>query len=242
MAKKTSSIRGMISISFILLMVGTLVTIGYIIFSSWKTSSENIIVKMENASGKDILEEIETLIDLPNSMNAINHNIIENDIVDMNNPEERDAFFASIIQSSNENIYSISYGMENGEYYGARRNGKGEVEIYRRSRETNGHSLYYSVTDDMTEGQFIEDYGKFDPRTRTWYKLTKEAGTPIYTPLYKHFIKDDLVLASTYPIYNKEDVFQGVLGTRITLSSLNGFCRKWWQTAWRQPSCGKGYR
>ena len=60
MAKKASSIRGMISISFILLMVGTLVTIGYIIFSSWKTSSENIIVKMENASGKDILEEIET--------------------------------------------------------------------------------------------------------------------------------------------------------------------------------------
>ena len=226
MAKKTSSIRGMISISFILLMVGTLVTIGYIIFSSWKTSSENTIVKMENASGKDILEEIETLIDLPNSMNAINHNIIENDIVDMNNPEERDAFFASIIQSSNENIYSISYGMENGEYYGARRNGEGEVEIYRRSTETNGHSLYYSVTDDMTEGQFIEDYGKFDPRTRTWYKLTKEAGTPIYTPLYKHFIKDDLVLASTYPIYNKEDVFQGVLGTRITLSSLNGFLQE----------------
>ena len=89
MAKKTSSIRGMISISFILLMVGTLVTIGYIIFSSWKTSSENTIVKMENASGKDILEEIETLIDLPNSMNAINHNIIENDIVDMNNPGTR---------------------------------------------------------------------------------------------------------------------------------------------------------
>ena len=159
-------------------------------------------------------------------MNAINHNIIENDIVDMNNPEERDAFFASIIQSSNENIYSISYGMENGEYYGARRNGEGEVEIYRRSTETNGHSFYYSVTDDMTEGQFIEDFGKFDPRTRTWYKLTKEAGTPIYSPLYKHFIKDDLVLASTYPIYNKEDVFQGVLGTRITLSSLNGFLQE----------------
>lgn len=226
MAKKSSSIRGMISISFILLMVSTLVSIGYIIFSNWKTSSENTIVKMENASGKDILEEIEALIDLPYSMNAINHNIIENGILDMDNPEERDAFFASVIQSSNENIYSISYGMENGEYYGARRNGEGNVEVYRRNTETNGRSLYYSVTDDMTEGQFVEDYGKFDPRTRTWYKLTKEAGKPIYSPLYKHFIKDDLVLASTYPIYNKEGVFLGVLGTRITLSSLNDFLQE----------------
>ena len=226
MAKKTSSIRGIISISFILLMVSTLLIIGYIIFSSWKASSEEIIVKMENASGKDILEEIEGLIDLPNSMNAINHNIIENEIVDMNNPDERDAFFANVIQSSNENIYSISYGMENGEYYGARRNGEGDVEIYRRSNETNGHSLYYSVTDDMTEGQFVEDHGEYDPRTRTWYTLTKAAAKPIYSPLYKHFVKDDLVLASTYPIYNREGIFQGVLGTRITLSNLNGFLKE----------------
>ena len=65
MDKKTSSIRGIISISFIVLMVSTLITIGYIIFSSWKTSSDSIILKMENATNKDILKEIEELIDLP---------------------------------------------------------------------------------------------------------------------------------------------------------------------------------
>ncbi len=97
-------------------------TIGYIIFSNWNASSESIIVKMENASSKDIRKEIEDLIHLPYDMNAINHNIIENGIVDLNNTDERDAFFASIIQSSNKKIYSISYGLENGDYYGARRN------------------------------------------------------------------------------------------------------------------------
>ncbi len=166
MDKKTSSIRGIISISFIVLMVSTLITIGYIIFSSWKTSSDSIILKIENATNKDILKEIEELIHLPYEMNAINHNIIENGIVDMNNKTERDAFFASIIKSSNENIYSISYGLENGDYYGARRNGNNDIEIYRSNAETNGHSFYYSVTEDMTEGKFVEDYGKFDPRTR----------------------------------------------------------------------------
>ena len=60
----------------------------------------------------------------------------------------------------------------------------------------------------------------------TWYSLTKEAGKPIFSPLYKHFVKDDLVLTSAYPIYNKEGNLQGVLGTRITLSSLNDYLKE----------------
>lgn len=216
----------MISISFIILMVSTLLTIGYIIFSNWKESSENIILKMENASSRDIQKKIEELIYLPYSMNAMNHNVIENGIVDMNNKAERDVFFTSIMESSNENIYSISYGLENGDYYGARRTENGNIQLYRSNAETNGHSLYYSITEDLTEGQFVEDFGEFDPRTRLWYQMTKEAGRPIFSPLYKHFIKDDLVLTSAYPIYNHDGQFQGVLGTRITLSSLNGYLKE----------------
>ena len=226
MDKKAISIRGIISISFIVLMVSTLITIGLIIFSSWKASSDSIMLKVENATTKDILKQIEELIHLPYDINATNRNIIENDIVDMNNPTERDAFFASVIESSNENIYSISYGLENGDYYGARRDHNNQIEIYRSNAETNGHSFYYSVTEDMAQGKLVEDYGKFDPRTRSWYSLTKKAGKPIFSPLYKHFIRDDLVLTSTYPIYNKEGNLQGVLGTRITLSSLNDFLKE----------------
>ncbi|MCQ6277117.1 response regulator [Bacillus sp. V3B] len=226
MEKKTSSIRGIISISFIVLMVSTLITIGYIIFSNWHTSSESIILKMENASNKDILKEIENFIHVPYNMSQINHTIIANGIVDLNNKNERDAFFASTIKSSNENIYSFSYGLENGDFYGARRNSNNDIELYRSNAETNGHSFYYSITEDMTEGRFVEDFGKFDPRTRPWYSLTKEAGKPTFAPLYKHFIKDDLVLNSAYPIYNKEGNLQGVLGTRITLSSLNEYLKE----------------
>ena len=107
-------------------------------------------------------------------MNANNHTIIKNGIVDMNNPTERDAFFAGLIKYSNEKIYSISYGLENGDYYGARRNRNNEIEIYRSNAKTNGHSFYYSVKEDMTEGQFVEDFGEFDPRKRDWYAHSKK--------------------------------------------------------------------
>ncbi|MFJ8234229.1 ATP-binding protein [Ureibacillus sp. NPDC094379] len=226
MGKRESSIRRIIIISFIVLMVSTLLITGYIVFSSWKTSVANIILKMEKATNKEILKEIDHLIYLPNNLNTSNHNLIENGIVDMDNPSERDTFLVNAIQNSNENLYSVSYGLENGDFYGARRNENNEIELYRSDEETHGHSFYYSVTEDMTEGDFVEEYGKFDPRTRSWYFLTKKAGHPLYTPLYKHFVRDDLALTHTYPIYNDDGTFQGVLGARITLSSLHDFLKE----------------
>lgn len=54
-------------------------------------------------------------------------------------------------------------------------------------------------------------------------KLQKKKKMPIFSPLYKHFVKDDLALSAAYPIYNKSGTLQGVLGTHIILSSLNQY-------------------
>ena len=45
------------------------------------------------------------------------------------------------------------------------------IEVMLKQTDT---LLYYSVTKDMAEGKLIGDYGKFDPRKRSWYSLTKE--------------------------------------------------------------------
>ena len=221
MIKKQSSIRVITIVSFIVLMTSTLITIGYIIFSNWKTSSDNTITKMENHLSKNISEKIEELVNIPLYTNEMNHNIIQNDILDMNDKKKRDAFFAGVIKSSNEEIYSFSYGLENGEYYGARKNANNQIEIYRRNKDTNGHTFYYSANKDLSEGKFVEDFGAFDPRTRDWYKAAKEKNKPVFSPLYKHFVKDDFALSAAYPIYNNEGKLQGVLGTHITLAGLN---------------------
>jgi signal transduction histidine kinase len=226
MKDKPSSIRVTTSILFISLMVITLITAGYILFSNWKHSSDTIIKKIENNVSSNISHEIEELIDISLSTNEINHNLIENGIVDMSNNEERDVFFAGVVKASKEEIYSFSYGMENGNYYGARRNKNNGLEIYRSIAETNGHSLYYSVNEDLKQGDFVEDFGAFDPRTRDWYKAAKEKQEPVFSQVYKHFAKDDLALSASSPVYNKQGILQGVIGTHITLSRLNKYLKE----------------
>ncbi|MBC9784110.1 response regulator [Heliobacterium chlorum] len=216
-----SSLRLLISASFIVLMIATIGVITFVVFSNWNSSMVSHITKMEAEANRAIYDKMETAVSLPLYINEMNDDLIRDGIVDLTNKQKRNAFFARVIQSNPEEIYSFSYGTEKGEYFGARRNKDNEIEIYRSDAETKGISRYYRLTEDFTEGGFIGDFGKFDPRTRDWYIIAKEKGKPVFSPIYKHFVKDDLALSAAYPIYNRDHILQGVLGTHITLSKLN---------------------
>ncbi|MDZ7836868.1 MAG: cache domain-containing protein [Actinomycetota bacterium] len=82
----------------------------------------------------------------------------------------------------------------------------------RNNAETGGNSWYYAVNEDMTAGQRVVEAGKFDPRTRDWYKAAKENQKPVFSPIYKHFVMDDLTVSAAYPIYNQQGQLTGVLG------------------------------
>ena len=216
------SIQQLIIITFMITFLFSAGVLMFLDFHSWKRSIDKTIEEVENNTKADILKEIDEIVQMPLYINETNYNLLQNNSIDLRKPEERDPFFAGIIKTSRDEIYSVSYGTEGGEFYGARRNADNKIEIYRSNSETKWHTLYYSVTEDLTEDRFINDYGAFDPRTREWYITTKEKGIPTYAPLYKHFIKEDLVLSAAYPIY-KEGAIQGVLGTHIILSGLNSY-------------------
>lgn len=225
MEKRRISLRATIIISFMLIAT-TFSIIGYLVFSNWKASADTIITKIENDSNEEILYKIERIFHAPLSRNEANHSFIENEIVDLNNKEKREMFFAGVIKLYDEEVYSFSYGTENGEYYGARRNEKNEIEIMENNADTNGRSRYYATTKDLTAGKFVEETEKFDCRTRDWYKIAKEKEKIVFSPIYKHFVMNDLAISIASPIYNKNGVLQGVLGTHITLSKINNYLKE----------------
>jgi two-component system, sensor histidine kinase and response regulator len=226
MDRESISMRMIIIISFIVLMILTISIICITLFSNWRISTNNVILEMENDAGRDIMDKIVTFVNIPLYVNEVNHRLIENKIVDIDDKFEREVFFVGVMKSNNEEVYSFSYGTENGEYYGARRNEKNEIEIMKNDATTGGNSWYYSVTKDLTAGKLTLEAGKFDPRTRDWYKIAKEKKRPVFSPIYKHFVMDDLTVSAAYPIYNENGVLQGVLGTHIILSKINSFLKE----------------
>lgn len=223
MKKVRNSLRNMIIYTFIVIAVCITIIIGYIAFTQSNKLLENNVTKMENNSTKEILNKVDEFVNIPIFINKSNCNVIKNDIVDIYNKKEREIYFSGVMIASSENIYSFSYGTEKGEYYGARRNTKGEIEIMRSDAGTNGHSWYYSIHDYLTEKEFVGDFGKFDSRTRDWYIAAKEKREPTFSNVYEHFVMKDLAITATYPIYDNEGTLKGVLGTHLTLSKINTY-------------------
>lgn len=222
MLRNRLTVRHIIIISFIMLIITSSI-IYFIVFSNWKLSVNNVIETLESDINRDIINKIEQFVSEPIYINEANHKLIQKGIVDIYDQKEREVFFAGVMLANNENVYSFSYGTNKGEYYGARRNKKNEVEIMRSDGETEGKSTYYSLIKDMTSGEVTERLGKFDPRTRDWYKIAEEQGKPIFSPIYEHFVMHDLAITASYPIYNDQGVLQGVLGTHFTLANISNY-------------------
>ncbi|MBP7175574.1 MAG: diguanylate cyclase [Thermoclostridium sp.] len=219
--KKSYSMKTTILVVFLTLIVITVVLVSFLIFSNWLSSSGEITRMIAEQTNSVALTQIEDLINHAFHNNDINQKWIKNRIVHLDQEDERDKFFASVLLSNGPEIYSFNYGTENGELYGARRNEKDEIEIIRNNAQTGGHIRFYSIQPDLSAGELALETDTIDPRTRQWYKVAKEKGEPVFSPVYWHYILPEMVISAAWPVYDDNGSLMGVLGTHIALSDIN---------------------
>lgn len=225
LTRKNISIRNVIILVFILFMIAVFAIIGYVVFTNWVSSANKTILDIEDKMNNQIYNQIDEYLKIPLNVNALNQVYIRNGILDLNNEVQRERFFVSVLRAQDNDIYGFGYGTENGEYYGARRNTNGDIEILKENAQTGGDFWCYSVTDALTAGSLTLQAGKFDPRTSDWYKTAKELKHPVFSPVYKHFIMDDLTVSAAYPVYSQAGQLLGVLGTHIILSNVDTYLK-----------------
>ncbi|QSX09651.1 diguanylate cyclase [Alkalibacter rhizosphaerae] len=204
-------------------MVLSTVGIGSMVFANWIATAEENTQRLIGNINENIYNQVSNFIHAPVHINEVNHNIIQNEILDLSNEPQREKFFIGVLQNHEDDIYSFSYGTETGEYYGARRNAEGDIEIMKNNAETEGNSWYFEVNDDLTAGPLTVRAGEFDPRTRAWYQEAKGKKASTFSPIYKHFVMDDLTISAAWPIYDGNGQLEGVMGAHMLLSSVGGF-------------------
>lgn len=220
---KRFSIMNILISMFIIVLLVTVGSLGYIVFSNWTSSAKRVVNAIANDMDEKIYNKIDMLLSIPQNINEVNHKVIENNILNLSDEEAREKFFVGVLSAYSKEIYSFSLGTANGEYYGARRNESGVIEIMKNNADTNGNSWYYSVEEDLSAGDIVLKAGAFDPRTRNWYKVAEQLKGPTFSPIYKHFIMEDLTVSFSYPIYKDNGELFGVLGTHILLTSIGTY-------------------
>ncbi len=208
---------------FMAVMVISIGSIGYMVFTSWFSSAKQTTESTAAEINEYINNQIYSYLHVPEQIIESNQKIITNGILDLSEENLRDKFFVGVLYSYEDEIYSFSYGTANGEYYGARRNENGVNQIMKNNASTGGNSWYYSMNDDLTAGELAVQAGQFDPRTRAWYKAAVAAEGASFSPIYKHFVMNDLTISYACPIYNKDGTLQGVLGTHMLLNDIGAY-------------------
>ncbi|MDD3348671.1 MAG: diguanylate cyclase [Bacilli bacterium] len=221
--KTNKSVRKIVLSTFIITLIVSVALYGIVVYANWTSSAKKTTRLIATDITDSIYDQIYDFMQVPYKTNEINHKIIENEMLDISNDDQRNRFFVGIIESQNKEVYSFSYGTINGEYYGARRNTEGIAEINVCNEETGWHSWYYTVNEDKTAGEFAFDAGHFDPRTRAWYIAAVEKESPTYSPIYKHFIVDDLAVSAAWPVYNESQELKGVIGAHLLLTDIGQY-------------------
>lgn len=215
----------MISLISLTLILITTFLISAIFGFSWYQSAKKNLNLVTNDINNSINQKIEWFFEVPKQMDEAMNLRIRSGALDLTNENERDKYFVTSLKTRDSYIYSFSYGSEQGAYYGARRSEDGSIQIMDNDETTNGNSLYYTMNEDYTKETLVQDAGKFDPRTRDWYTAAKEKKELVFSPIYKHFFKDDLCVSVALPVYSKDGSLQGVLGTHLILSDMNQYLK-----------------
>jgi diguanylate cyclase (GGDEF)-like protein/putative nucleotidyltransferase with HDIG domain len=219
--KREMSIRLTMVVVFVVMTIVITSLLSYLIFYGWRLSTLDNIKGAADTINTQIHEKVDNFLEVPFNINEVNGMLIENGIVDLKDETDRQKFFVSVLSSQTENIYGFSYGNQKGEYYGARRNTEGELEIIINNAGTLGHCWYYSVKEDLTADRMVSHSDAYDPRTREWYKTAYQSGQPIFSQVYRHFILPDITISAAWPVHDNMGEIIGVLATHIMLSDLD---------------------
>jgi len=220
---KTISIKNIIIIVFVLAMLISISSIGFMIFANWFSSAQATTTSIAESINNAIYKQIESFMQVPTHINEVNHKIIANGLLDLSDEKLREKFFVEVLTTHSDEIYGFCYATAQGEYFGACRNEKGILQIKRTDASTGGDLWYYSVNEDMTADELVVQAGPFDPRIRPWYKAAEAAKSPTLSPVYKHPVVDDSVISAVWPIYDENGELHGVMATHMLLSGIQNY-------------------
>ncbi len=202
--KKQLSIRKTIIIVSIWMLLSTVSIVTGIVLYNWYVSVQTTISTVIDDMSSNIENQMDIFLEKPEDILINGNYLIRENIIDVDNSTELFDYFTTILKNDDNEIYSIGYATEQGEYYGEKIKENGEVEIIRNN---------------ILESTF----DSYNPKNEEWYMLAIENHNTVFLDNQTQDILNNIAISISNPVYNNEDEIQGVLVAHVVLSSCSVF-------------------
>ena len=196
-------------------LVATIIITSVVLYHS-KKMVEEVMVQLKNQMVSIIEMNLDSKLSKAIQLSKINYDSFNNDLLLVSDTNKRERYFSTMIKNFDD-VAMTYVGLENGEFYGARRNLDNTFNIVRNNKSTGGNSEYYEINSYGEGTELVQIFKKFDPRVRPWYIGALKNKNITFSSIYSHFVFKEPTITASMPIYKGEKVL-GVVGVDILLT------------------------
>jgi hypothetical protein len=221
-----ASLRWLLIVPFILQVVAAVGLTGYLSLRNGQKAIDDLASQLQQEASLRIDQHLDSYLAVPHQINQINEHAVRLGLLQLNNFEKLGQYFWKQMQVFP--IGYINYGDAKGHFLGVERLNNGELRIVEDPSESSTRDYTYATDNYGKRVRLIEsvDVGA-DHREEDWYKDAVEGGKPLWSSIYQWEDKPNILSISlSYPVYNLNRKFIGVIGVDLILSQINQHLRQ----------------
>jgi len=213
-------VRTALVVPFVLQVVVAVGLVGYLSFRNGQDAVNQVTKELRQEIADRIKERLTSYLTTPHLVQQLHANALRLNILNPNDFAQMELFFWQQGQPLSLGISTIAYSNNLGEFVGAN---KPEGYTVISNAETGRAIRRYAVDRNGKRLKIIREKLNYDARTRGWYKTAVKAGKPVWSKIEPSAIGNRLDISAVTPVFNPQQVLQGVLLTDISLGQISSF-------------------
>lgn len=196
----------------------TTLIITLLVLKDADTAVEKVLSELRYSVVELVEKDLDSHLNQAIQLNEIHKDMLSREFINLEESKERERYFSLAIRNYSDAVMTF-IGLPDGQFYGARRNLDGTIDIVRNNQETNGNSEYYSINEFGERTTLVQTFENYDPRKRPWYTNSVIEMDINFSPIYSHFIFKEPTITASIPVY-ENDILVGVFGVDFLMTWL----------------------
>ncbi|MFN6539294.1 MAG: ATP-binding protein [Nostoc sp. EkiNYC01] len=218
-------LRYVLIVPFILQICGAVGLVGYLSYENGQKAVKELAAQLENEICDRIEQHLDSYLTTPKQINQINLDAIELNLLKLSDFKTTGKYFWKQMQVFN--IGYNSFANPKGEFIGVERLDNGKLLINEVSQKNGMGKLHVYTTDNQGNRSYLQGVKNYDPRLEAWYTDAVKAGKRVWSQIYQWEDKPEILsISSSYPVYDKNRNFVGVISVDLILSQIGNFLGK----------------
>ncbi|QMS87765.1 response regulator [Nostoc edaphicum CCNP1411] len=215
-------LRYVLIVPFILQIFGAVGLVGYLSYQNGQKAVKELATQLENEICDRIEQHLDSYLTTPKQINQINLDAVELGLLNLSDFETTGKYFWKQMQVFN--VGYNSFANTKGEFIGVERLDNGNLLINEVSEKYGIGKLYVYTTDNQGNRRHFQEVKNYDPRVEAWYADAVKSGKPVWSKIYQWEDKPEILsISSSYPVYDKNRKFVGVISVDFLLSQISKF-------------------